>query len=140
MIDEESEDHWLSVNDWHRYGQALFLNGEKKRGLEYLQKQIQINERKVRLKRTHFSGLAAYYDLAGIYAVMGEKEKAYEWLQKFTEQDGWIKLGLIRYVQYDIQFDNLREDKRFQALIQQIEETTRKVHENVFNSILRDEI
>ncbi|MDH3246961.1 MAG: hypothetical protein OEM26_20225, partial [Saprospiraceae bacterium] len=108
MIDQQSEDHWLSVNDWHRYGQALLMHGDKERGLEYLQKQIQINERKVRLKRTHFSGLAAYYDLAGIYAVMGEKEKAYEWLQKFSEQDGWIKLGLIRYVQYDIQFDNLR--------------------------------
>ncbi len=125
LLNDESEDNWLSINDWHRYGQALMKTGNKAEGVAMLNKQIEINKRKAELNRTtSFSGLAAYYDLAGIYAFLDQKETAYEWLNKFEEQKGWLKLGLLNFVKVDLQFDNLRNDERFQAMIARVEAET----------------
>lgn len=121
LVSQESEDNWLSVNDWHRFGQALFGVGQTDRGREMLEKQIEINSRKVALNRTGFSGLSPYYDLAGIYSFLGNKEEAYRWLDEFGERKGWIRLGLLFHVQRDHLFDNLRSDQRFQELLARIE-------------------
>jgi Tfp pilus assembly protein PilF len=54
--------------------------------------------------------------LASNYALLGEKDKAFEWLKKSFEErtPGLIDLSL------DPDYDNLRDDKRFQDLIRRI--------------------
>jgi tetratricopeptide (TPR) repeat protein len=54
--------------------------------------------------------------IAGAYSVLGEKEKAFEWLEKaYIERD-----NQITYLRTDYTFDNIRSDPRFQNLLQRI--------------------
>lgn len=55
-------------------------------------------------------------DLAGAYARVGDKEKAFEWLEKSYQE----KYGDITLVKYLPEFKNLRGDPRFSALLKRI--------------------
>ena len=103
-----------------------------------LEKQIQINLDAIKLNRTGFSGLAPYYDLAGIYAFLGNKEKSYYWLDEFDAQNGWIKLGLLFYVKRDGLFDNLRNDQRFKDLMESIEKEEKMYRDQMEHSLKRE--
>ncbi len=50
---------------------------------------------------------------AGAYARVGDKEKAFEWLEKSYEQ----KVGDITLIKYLPDFKSLRGDPRFSALL-----------------------
>src|SRR6266550_5986051 len=54
--------------------------------------------------------------IAAVYVGLGDKDKAFEWLEKdFQARNG--KLGEIRW---QIQFEPLRDDPRFKDLIKRI--------------------
>ena len=75
-----------------------------------LQEQIRLlNEAS---KRDYISPIA----LATNYAVLGEKDKAFEWLEKAYEEHapGLLDLDL------DPDYDTLRTDSRFQNLVRRI--------------------
>jgi hypothetical protein len=56
------------------------------------------------------------YDIATIYAGLGEKDRALEWLQKaYQDRDGWLT-----QLKVDPIFDALRSDQRFQDLMRQV--------------------
>jgi hypothetical protein len=57
------------------------------------------------------------YDLAGVYAVLGQKEKAYRYLRSF-DQSGW-PWGSVYLIRHDPLFDSLREDAEFKKMVQQ---------------------
>ena len=54
--------------------------------------------------------------LAAAYAAAGEKEQAFSWLDKAYEN----RHQALMYLNVDPQFDNLRSDQRFQALLRRI--------------------
>jgi CO dehydrogenase nickel-insertion accessory protein CooC1 len=51
-----------------------------------------------------------------IYAGLGDKEKAFEWLDRAYED----RADYMVYLNVDPRFDPLREDERFQQLLQRI--------------------
>jgi hypothetical protein len=51
--------------------------------------------------------------VAGALAVLGEKEKALEWLEKAHDE----RSGFIVTVKCEFVFENLRNEPRFQALL-----------------------
>jgi adenylate cyclase len=54
--------------------------------------------------------------VAGIYASLNEKDKAFEWLEKsYKERSGYIEA-----ISSDFVFDSLRDDPRFQSLLKRI--------------------
>ncbi len=61
-------------------------------------------------------GIGSAVAVAGVYARLGEKERAFEWLEKaFAEHDNeitYLKLGTV--------FDNVKSDSRFQDLLRRI--------------------
>lgn len=60
------------------------------------------------------------YDLATIYAGLGEKEQALAWLEKaYEDRSGWLGLWL----KVDPKFDGLRTDERFRDLLRRIGHT-----------------
>ena len=57
------------------------------------------------------------YDVATIYAGLGEKEQALDWLEKaYADRCGW----LAWWLQVDPKFDGLRADERFAALLRRM--------------------
>ena len=56
------------------------------------------------------------YDIAGIYAALGEEELAFEWLERAFDEQG----QLIAWLPYDEVFDGLRHDPRFAALVERL--------------------
>jgi tetratricopeptide (TPR) repeat protein len=54
--------------------------------------------------------------VAGVYVILGEKDKALEWLGKAYEQHR----GHLAQINNDDTFDDIRQDIRFQALIKKI--------------------
>lgn len=56
------------------------------------------------------------YHIAGVYAALGEREQAFEWLEK-SFQDRQSLLPIIRW---HPQFDSLRDDTRFKDLLRRM--------------------
>jgi len=56
------------------------------------------------------------YFLARCYAALGEKDAAFEWLEKAYE----VRSSYMRWLVVDPELDNLRADSRLQALIQKV--------------------
>lgn len=118
LVKTESPNNWESANNWHRYGQALMKNGQEDEGKIIIEKQIDNFKKQIALKR--MDGVGVFYDLAGSYAFLGDKENAYYWLEKFIREEGWLKQGdLETFILYDISFDNLRNDQRFKNIVEE---------------------
>ena len=61
-------------------------------------------------------GIGSPIAVAGIYVRLGEKEKAFEWLEK-----GFSERSIdITYLKVDNSFDSVRADPRFQALLKRV--------------------
>lgn len=116
MVNTQKNDDRSAINDWHRYGQALILTGNSEKGMQMIQKQIELYEQHIELSRIWY--INTYYDLAGIYAFLGDTEKVYYWLEKFEEENGWLKYGALEsFIQFDFQFDNIRNEERFKNIL-----------------------
>ena len=60
------------------------------------------------------------YDVATIYAALGEKEQAFAYLEKaYADRCGW----LAWWLKVDPKFDNLHADERFAALLRRVVQT-----------------
>ena len=67
----------------------------------------------ITLSKTHF---VSSYDVATIYAGLGDKDKALEWLEKALDE----RSDLLVYLQVDPRFDSLHADPRFIKLAQTV--------------------
>jgi tetratricopeptide (TPR) repeat protein len=56
------------------------------------------------------------YIIAGVYAGLGDKEKAFEWLNKAYEE----RAGQLIIIQVDHWIDNLRSDPRYKDLLKKM--------------------
>lgn len=75
-----------------------------------LQQQLEELEQ---LSKQHY---VSPLDIATIYTRLGEKDGAFEWLEKAYEQ----RVGLLPWLKLDPGFDGLRSDARFIALLKKI--------------------
>jgi TolB-like protein/DNA-binding winged helix-turn-helix (wHTH) protein len=66
------------------------------------------------LKQQSREGFVSPYYTAGIYAGLGEKDHAFEWLYRAYEEGEWLSLKLDPFL------DNLRSDPRFQELLRRL--------------------
>lgn len=88
------------------FGQGLAASGDRRGALDVL------SELHDRAKTTYVSA----YDVSMIYAGLGEKDAAFEWLGR-AEHD---HAALLPYITWDRRADNLRTDPRFQDLLRRI--------------------
>jgi len=66
-----------------------------------------------RLNATSTRGPLTAFGRAIVYIGIGNRQKAFAWLEKTSEQHEWILIGLA----VDTVFDSLRSDPRFQNLV-----------------------
>jgi eukaryotic-like serine/threonine-protein kinase len=65
------------------------------------------------------AGKADPYNMAQLCATRGEKEQAFEWLDKVLRMESPGVRGLVRMIRYDPLLDPLRSDARFREVLRQ---------------------
>ena len=115
----------------HRIGYAFWKEGKYKEAEYYFNEQIRIGTESIKLGGIYAISKASHFDLAGTYAFLGDKEKAYQYLDEMnTDFNSW---GLIPYIKYDCLFDSIRNEERFQKILQNVEAKYQAEHERVRN-------
>jgi TolB-like protein/lipopolysaccharide biosynthesis regulator YciM len=137
LIMNENFNLGVSTRDSHRYGQVLILSGQKEKGLEMMQRQIELNEKLFELER---ADLGHIYDLAGIYSFLGQKEKAFYWMERFEKENGWLSHGsLTLFVKNDPQFDAIRHEKQFKDWVSRGEKKLEGIRKEIREYLASEE-
>jgi tetratricopeptide (TPR) repeat protein len=129
-IEYLNEINRLSFENTHRIAYAYWINGFEKEAEEYFDMQIEYCLGDINSNRIWASLYFTYYDLAGVYAFRGEKEKAYENLRIFNQIEEvpyWMP-GLIRS---DELFESIRDEPEFQQIVRDVEAKYQASHERV---------
>jgi TolB-like protein/lipopolysaccharide biosynthesis regulator YciM len=130
VIKEADPDGNLLKWNMQHIGLAYWQNGFRKEADYYFDKHIETcnNENKTSGARSKL--FLTYYDLAGIYAFRGEKDKAYENLRIFNHGQ-IVPLWQLRLLKADPLFDSIRKEPEFQRIVQDIENRYQAEHERV---------
>lgn len=87
-------------------GHAYAVSGEKEKALAML----------ARLDELSKTNYVSPYGVATVYAGLGEKGKAFEWLRRASaEHAGWVV-----YLKIDPKLHSLRSDRRFKDLLRSV--------------------
>lgn len=117
----------VNVANMHRLGYAYWMNGYKEEADFYFDKMIEYYENLMKQEREL---VGAYYDLAGVHAFRGEKEKAIEYLRIVNQQaifgSWWVEL-----FRRDPLFDSIRDEPEFQQILQDVQTKYQAEHERV---------
>jgi tetratricopeptide (TPR) repeat protein len=116
-----------NLSDMHRLGYAYWMNGYKTEANFYFDKMIEYFNNLTDVGRKFFG---TNYNLAGIYAFRGEKDRAYENLRKFSEMER-IPLWWLDLFRIDPLFDSLRDEPEFQQILRDVEAKFQAEHERV---------
>jgi tetratricopeptide (TPR) repeat protein len=114
----------------HRIGYAYFKNGYKKEADYYFDKQIDYCNSQIKFYRPWAQALYPYYDLAGVYAFRGDKEKAYKNLRIFNQRKT-ESLWMVTLIKNDPLFNSIRNEPEFQQIVKDVETKYQAEHERV---------
>jgi class 3 adenylate cyclase/TolB-like protein len=114
------------INNLHRWGIALWKTGKKEEALRLMNHSIAIYKKLDSLGRIN----SAEYDMAGVYAFMGDKKTAYEILNAWAQMTHW-PWGSPYLIKVDPLFDNLRNDKEFKEIVQKALDEKNKLREKI---------
>jgi len=120
----------LSINNMHRIGWAYWQNGHKEEAEKYFDMQVEYCNGVIELGRSYAQNLYPYYDLAGVYAFHGEKDKAYENLRIFNQRK-IEHLWMVTLIKNDPLFDSIRDEEEFQKIVRDVEAKYQAEHERV---------
>ena len=118
----------LSPGAMHRVGYVYWQNGYKKEAEYYFNEHKRISEESIKKGRRYGGG--AYYDLAGMYAFLGEKEKAYQNLREWASSP-IIPFWWIILIKDDPMFDSIRNEPEFQQILRDVEAKYQAEHDRV---------
>ena len=102
----------------HRFALILWKNGKEEDAEKLFRKHIEICKSSIESGGLYGKSLGAY-DLAGIYAFLGDKSEAYRWLRIY-ENDEFI-WGYHRYILIDQLFETLWYDPEFKNIIDRVQ-------------------
>jgi TolB-like protein/tetratricopeptide (TPR) repeat protein len=117
-------------NDMHRLGYSYWQNGYKKEAEYCFDEQINCCNSMINLKRKYAQTLYPYYDLAGVYAFRGDKEKSYENLRIFNKRKT-ESLWMVMLIKTDPLFNSIRNEPEFQQIVIDVERKYKTEHERV---------
>jgi TolB-like protein len=119
----------LGINNMHRVGYSYWMNGYTEEAMNYFHKQIEYLNNAINLGRDYVSHFL-YYDLAAVYAFLGEKDKAYENLRIFDQQKRFPKWIYV-HIKRDPLFNHIRNEPEFQQIVRDVEAKYQAEHERV---------
>jgi len=93
-----------------RLGMAKIINGKHEEGRAIIEEQLS------NWKQAYSLGRAHLYDIAGMNALLGNREEAYRYLEMLNETNGWF-VGLHDFTEFDPFFDSIRHEPRFRKIM-----------------------
>jgi TolB-like protein len=118
---------------WDRIGYAFFKKGHTKEAEDYFNKILNLGEKILELDPNDDEGKLA---VAGVYAVLGEREKALQLFKSFNDKaNERFKKGTIGsviylyWLKYDPLLESLRNESIFQKGVSDYENTYNITHE-----------
>jgi TolB-like protein/Tfp pilus assembly protein PilF len=120
----------FSKGDMHRFGWAYSENGYRKEAKYFFEKQLEYSKNLIHFKRSWGQKLYPYYDMAGVYAYLGEKEKAFECLRVFNQRKR-MPLWVVTFLKIDPLFNSIRNEPEFQQIARDVEAKYQAEHERV---------
>jgi tetratricopeptide (TPR) repeat protein len=118
------------INGMHRIGYTLFKLGRFDEAEFYFDKQLEYCLTHIELNYKYAQMRAAHYDLAGVYAFTGDKEKAYQYLNEFSTRESF-PLWWVSLFKDDPLFDSIRDEPEFQQILSDVESKYQAEHERV---------
>jgi TolB-like protein/AraC-like DNA-binding protein/Tfp pilus assembly protein PilF len=109
-------------------GYAYLKNGYKNEADRWFKEQKRVSEESIKMGR--FYSVDANYDIAALYAFLGEKEKAYENL-RIVNKIHICPLWLFSRIRSDPFFNSIRNEPEFQKIVNDLEAKYRAEHERV---------
>jgi len=129
-VEELKKTGELPLGYSHRIGYAFDKIGKDKEAKFYYNQQIKYGEDCINLDRETALNKTAHYDLAGVYAYLGDKTKAYQYLDE-VDQLNIFPSWWISYAKNDPLFDNIRNEEQFQQILRNMEAKYQAEHERV---------
>jgi TolB-like protein len=112
----------------HRIAYIYWINGYKKEAESYFDKAMEYNLKRI-VSRSDDPD--SHYNIACIYAVRGEREKAIEHLKLFNQYESKGYLSWVTFLKNDPLLNNIRKEPEFQQIVIDVESRHRAVHEKV---------
>jgi TolB-like protein len=121
----------LNLQQSHRIGYVLWQMGRKAEADSCFKQQIKYCEESIKLNRSVQQWkYSAQYDLAATYAFLGDKDKAYKYLDEVNQRD-FFPLWWLKLAKNDPLFVSISSENRFQKIIQNMEAKNNREHERV---------
>jgi TolB-like protein/Tfp pilus assembly protein PilF len=120
--------NWVYYSAMKRIGYVYWQNGYKKEAYHWFNEQRKISEESLKMRRIY--SIDANYDLATVYAFLGEKEKAYENLKEVAKIRV-CPLWLLSAIKDEPLFNPIRSEQEFQKIISDLEAKYQAEHERV---------
>jgi len=111
-------------------GYYLWQKGRTKEAEFYFNQQIKFDEESIKLGRVNSIQKGAHFDLALVYAALGDKEKAYQYLDEVNKKQ-FFPLWWVILFRHDPLFNGIRQEPRFQKILKDVEAKFLAEHERV---------
>lgn len=113
-----------------RFAYAFWQVGKRKEAEFWFEQQIKIGEESIKLGRRIARSYNAQYDLAATYAFLGNYAKAYQYLDDFSNRKNY-PLWWVNLAKHDPLFNSIRNEERFQKILQDMTAKYQAEHERV---------
>jgi tetratricopeptide (TPR) repeat protein len=130
MVEYYKKSGALNLVESHRVGYAFWKMGKYKEADYYFKQQINYGTESIKLSRDIGQRKAAQYDMAATFAFLGDKIKAYQYLDEFNNKS-FYPLWWISLAKHDPLFESIRNEGRFQKILQNMEAKHQAEHERV---------
>jgi len=120
----------LNLGELNQIGYAFWQVGKHKEAESYFRQQIKYSEESIKLGRNSAQTKSAQYNLASTYAILGDKGKAYYFLDELNKSE-FHSLVRIILIKHDPMFESIRNEERFQKILQNMEAKYQAEHERV---------
>jgi TolB-like protein/Tfp pilus assembly protein PilF len=124
----------LNLLDMESLGFAYWQIGNKEEAESYFNREIDYCNKAINLGRS-FGNIGAYYELADIYAIKGEKDKAFKNLRIFWQKQELVAITeqviYVHILKNDPMFDNIRNEPEFQQIVRDVDAKCQAEHERV---------
>ena len=120
----------LPLQTAFQIGYAFWQVGKYKVAKNYFDQQIRYGEESIKLNRDVAQRKAAHYDLASTYAFLGNKVKAYQYLDEFDKMN-FYPLWWVSYAKHNPLINSIRAEERYQKILQNMAFKNQVEHDRV---------